>query len=149
MNASSLTKLALTIVVAAATVSFAAWLCTTKEPKMPRVHKLEQPLMLSGTGADGQRYLLPAGTSLYYDQAYPEGFVRYKVYVNVEGVKLESKESTEQFWLEPLTAYPVDADVLKKLLREYPLTKADLAAILGSGNLSKEDIRELLLEYSR
>lgn len=116
---------------------------------MPRVHKLKQPLMLSGAGADGQRYLLPAGTSLYYDQAYPEGFVRYKVYVNVEGVKLESTESTEKFWLDPLTAFPIDTESLKKLLRDYPLTREDVAAILGSGSLTKDEIRQLLLEYSR
>lgn len=116
---------------------------------VPLVHKLQYPLLLAGAGSSGQSYLLPQGTSLYYDQAFPEGFVRYKIYVNVEGVKLESHEATEKFWLDPLTAFPVDADQLRKLLRETPLSKDDLAAILKSGKISKNEIRSLLEEYSR
>lgn len=115
---------------------------------MPLVHKLKFPLMLDG--GEGQHdYLLPAGTSLYYDQAFSEGFVRYKIYVNVEGVLLESKEATEKFWLSPLTAFPVDKGQLKKLLKEYPLSKAELSEILKSNQITKEEIRELLAEYSQ
>ena len=36
-----------------------------------------------------------------------------------------------------------------KMLREYPLSKDDLAAILKSGAISKNDIRSLLEEFSR
>lgn len=120
-----------------------------KEKKVPLVHKLSYPLMLAGAGSAEHSYLLPAGTSLYYDQAFPEGFVRYKVYVNVEGVKLDSHESNEKFWLDPLTAFPVAKPQLQKLLRDYPLTKNDLAEILKSGVLTKAEIRELLAEYSQ
>jgi hypothetical protein len=120
----------------------------TKESPVPLVHELKQPLLLAGAGSPNAHYLLPQGTSLYYDQAFPEGFVRYKVYINVEGVKLESREANEKFWLNPLTAFPVDADNLSKLLREQPLTKEDLAAILKSGSISKADIRQLLREHS-
>ena len=116
---------------------------------MPLVHKLEFPLVLTGAGSTAHHYLLPHGTTLYYDQAFPEGFVRYKVYVNVEGVKLESHKATEKFWLDPLTAFPVDAEQLRKLLRDYPLTKDDLAAILKSSKISKTEIRSLLEEFSR
>lgn len=120
---------------------------------MPRVHKLQSPLLVTATNTDGTAdrhdYLLPAGTSLYYDQAFPEGFVRYMVYVNVEGVLLESKETNEKFWLDPLTAYPVSKDDLKKLLDSYPLTKSELASVLKSGSISKQEIRDLLEEYSK
>ncbi len=149
MSTSTRTKLAVAIVMTATATACVTWLYTIKDSKMPRVHKLQQPLMLAGAGSDGERYLLPSGTSLYYDQAYPEGFVRYKVYINVEGVRLDSQESNEQFWLDPLTAYPVDAESLGKLLRNYPLSKADLAAILKSSSVSKDEIRQLLIEYSR
>lgn len=117
--------------------------------KMPRVHKLQFPLALSGGTSNGPTSILPKGTSLYYDQAFPEGFVRYKIYVNVEGVKLESQEVTEKFWIDPLTAFPFDKDSLQKLIRDYPLTKDDLAAILRSGTISKQDIRDLLTEFSQ
>ncbi|WP_116358469.1 hypothetical protein [Cupriavidus taiwanensis] len=126
----------------------ASFIYKLKEHKMPKVHKLEFPLMLSGGTANSPATILPKGTSLYYDQAFPEGFVRYMVYINVEGVKLEPRESTEKFWLDPLTAIPFDKDSLRKLLATYPLSKDDLSAILGSGQISKEEIRDLLREYS-
>jgi hypothetical protein len=137
--------------VVAASAAAAAMLTyrITSESKMPLVHELKQPLLLSGAGSPNTNYILPQGTSLYYDQAFPEGFVRYKVYINVEGVKLESREATEKFWLNPLSASPVDAAALRLLLREHPLTKQDLAAILKTSAISKDDIRELLTEYSK
>nr|WP_206425903.1 hypothetical protein [Ralstonia solanacearum] len=57
-----------------------------QQAKTPRAHKLQFPLTLSGGTVDRPACILPKGTSLYYDQAFPEGFVRYRVYVNVEGV---------------------------------------------------------------
>ena len=115
---------------------------------MPLVHKLKAPLLFNGAGTERHQYLLPAGTSLYFDQAFPEGFVRYKVYFNVEGVLLESTESTEKFWLDPLTAFPVDQAQLRKLLKDYPISKEELSTILKSGSISKDEIRQLLAEYS-
>lgn len=113
------------------------------------VHKLKVPLMLTGAPESPHRqYLLPAGTSLYFDQAFPEGFVRYKVYVNVEGVSLDPKPPTEKFWLDPLVAFPVENEQLSKLLKDYPLTKDELREILASDALSKTEIRALLTEYS-
>jgi hypothetical protein len=120
-----------------------------KEQSMPLVHKLQAPLLFNGAGAAEHQYILPAGTNLYFDQAFPEGFVRYKVYFNVEGVRLESQEATDKFWLDPLTAFPPDESEIKKLLAGYPLSKSELAAILKSGYLTKDEIRELLLEYSK
>jgi len=120
-----------------------------EKAQMPRVHKLEQPLLLSG-GDEGQSTasILPKGTSLYFDQAFPEGFVRYKVYINVEGVNLDTTEVKDEFWIEPLTAFPIDKDQLRVLLRTHPLSKNDLSAILKSAQLSKNEIREILSEYS-
>ena len=117
--------------------------------KIPLVHKLKAPLMLAGGDANDHQYLLPAGTSLYFDQAFPEGFVRYKVYVNVEGVSLDAVQPTDKFWLDPLLAFPVRKEQLGQLLKNYPLTKDELSKILASGALSKDDIKSLLEEYSR
>lgn len=116
---------------------------------IPLVHKLKAPLMLAGGDASDHQYLLPAGTSLYFDQAFPEGFVRYKVYVNVEGVSLDAVQPTDKFWLDPLLAFPVRKEQLGQLLKNYPLTKDELSKILASGALSKDDIKSLLEEYSR
>lgn len=121
----------------------------TEEKKTPSVHKLKAPLMLVGGASNDHQYLLPAGTSLYFDQAFPEGFVRYKIYVNVEGVSLDAAPPTDKFWLDPLTAFPVGKEQLGKLLKDYPLSKDELRGILAGGALSKDDIKSLLEEYSR
>lgn len=119
------------------------------EKKMPKVHQLTAPLQFTGNSTNGPVYLLPAGTSMYFDQSFPEGFSRYIVYFNVEGIKLESKEATEKFWLDPLTAYPIDKDSLDQLLKSGQMTKEQLRSILKYGSLSKQDIRELLEEFSK
>lgn len=116
---------------------------------MTSVHELKFPLMLQGSASTGSDYLLPKGTSLYYEKAFPEGFVRYRIYVNVEGVKLESRELADATTISPLTAYPIGKPELLKLLREHPLSKNDLAAILQSGQLTKDDIKSVLEEFSR
>ncbi len=73
----------------------------------PLVHRLKAPLQIWSSDPASPPSTLPVGTHLYFDQAYPEGFVRFKVYVNVEGVLLESKEVSERFWLDPLSAQPL------------------------------------------
>ncbi|CAM3493217.1 hypothetical protein [Cupriavidus taiwanensis] len=115
----------------------------------PKVHKLQYPLMLTGGNSDSPAAILPPGTSLYLDRTFPEGFVRYKVYINVEGTKLEPRDVTEEFWLDPLTATPFDKDSLHALLKRFPLGKDDFSAVLGSGQLTKEEIRDLLRAYSQ
>jgi hypothetical protein len=106
-------------------------------------------MLSGGEGSEGMKYLLPKGTTLYFDQAFPEGFVRYRVYVNVEGVDLPSSTLSDPTRIDPLSAYPIDRGELAHLLKNHPISKADLAAILRSGQLTKEDIRSLLEEYSR
>ncbi len=117
--------------------------------KVTKVHELQFPLMLQASQYTGMNYLLPKGTMLYYDQAFPEGFVRYRVYVNIEGVRLESSELADPTLISPLTAFPVGKSELLKLLSEYPLSKDDLAAILKSGQITKEEARSMLEELSR
>jgi hypothetical protein len=113
-----------------------------------RIHVLTQPLMMDGSAEAGHNYLLPAGTTLYFDKAFPEGFISYRIYVNVEGIDLPSEILADPTEIRPISAYPVDKSALIKLLKEYPITKNELAAILKSSYLSKEEIRELLKEYS-
>ncbi|MDB0572498.1 hypothetical protein LBW59_17200 [Ralstonia solanacearum] len=88
-----------------------------QQAKTPRVHKLQFPLALSGGTVDSPAGILPKGTSLYYDQAFPEGFVRYRVYVNVEGVKLEAQEVTDPLWIDPLAAFPLERGELHQPAR--------------------------------
>jgi hypothetical protein len=139
------------LIVVALCAASAGYLARTvmSNEKPPMMHKLKAPLMLSGGAVSKHQYLLPAGATLYYDQAFPEGFVRYKIYVNVEGVSLDVAPATDKFWLDPLVAFPVGKEQLKKLAEDYPITKDELREILSSGSVSKDEIRQLLEEFSR
>ncbi len=86
---------------------------------------------------------------MYLDQSFPEGFTRYKIYVNVEGVTLPSKIEADPTLITPISAFPIGKTELRQLFRQYPLSKEELASILKSGVLSKEEIRELLSEFSK
>jgi hypothetical protein len=50
---------------------------------------------------------------------------------------------------DPLTAYAMDKGALKRLMDRNPITKEDLKEILKSDQLSKQEILELLEEYSK
>lgn len=117
--------------------------------KMTKVHILQFPMLLGGPGGGGPYQLLPKGTTLYYDQSYPEGFTRYKIYVNIDRYPLDLTELSDPYSIDPLSAYSMDKGDLKRLLDRNPITKGDLTAILKSDQLSKEEIRELLVEYSK
>lgn len=117
--------------------------------KMTKVHTLEFPLLVTSESPSKITHLLPKGTTLYFDQAYPEGFTRYKVYINIDRMPLKLEELSDPTTIIPLDGLAADKDSLKKLLHDYPLTKSDLESILKSGKISKDEIREILTEYVR
>jgi hypothetical protein len=114
-----------------------------------KVHTLKFPMLLAGPEGDGPYQLLPKGTTLYYDQSYPEGFTRYIIYVNVDRYPLPLSELSDPTSIAPITAFALNTGRLKRLLDRNPITKDDLTAILKSDQLSKQEIRELLEEYSK
>jgi hypothetical protein len=117
--------------------------------KPAKVHQLEFPLLVSSDRESQIAHLLPAGTTMYFDQAYPEGFTRYKVYVNVDRLPLGLTTQKDPTEIVPIDAAAPTGDDLKKLLSSYPLTKSGLEAILKSGKVTREEIKSLLTEYSK
>jgi hypothetical protein len=115
--------------------------------KMTKVHELEYPLVLATDSSSNSVSLLPKGTTLYFDKSYPEGFTRYKVYINVDRMPLKLTELADPTTIIPIDAYAPEKDVLQKSLRDLPLTKKDLEGILKSPYLSKTDVREVLEDY--
>lgn len=116
---------------------------------MIKIHTLEYPLVLSSDEESKNFHLLPKGTTLYFDKAFPEGFTRYKVYINIDRLPLKLQELADPTEIIPIEAFSPDKEILRKLLQDYPLTKNDLIAILKSGKISKEEIHDLLNEYSK
>jgi hypothetical protein len=117
--------------------------------KMTKVHVLQQPMLVSSNAAGKVMHVLPIGTTLYLDKSYPEGFTRYKVYVNVDRMPLSLRELPDPNEIDPLEARPFDKPALVQALREYPLTRQELAAILQSPHLTKQEIQEVFGEYLR
>ncbi len=112
-----------------------------------QIHVLKAPLKIATNDQARPYYLLPAGTTLYFDQSMPEGFDRYFLYVNVEGVPLALTRPEPPDMVAPLTAYPLDREELSALLARYPLSRDDLARILHGSSLTRNDLIELLNTY--
>lgn len=133
-----------------ATVLIAAILFyAPKERKMTKIHKLEYPLIVSSDQQSKITHMLPKGTTLYYDKAYPEGFTRYKVYINIDRMPLKLEDLQDPTEIIPIDAAAPDKDDLTRLIQDYPLTKSDLESILSSKKISEEEIKEVFEKYIR
>lgn len=115
--------------------------------QMTKIHTLKSPLLLTSENEGKVPSMLPAGTTMYFDRSFPEGFTRYKIYVNIDRYPLELTDLDDPTLIIPLEARPLDKPDPQRLLKEYPLTKADVEAILRSNRLSKEEIRKILEDY--
>lgn len=91
--------------------------------------------------------LLPVGTTLYYDTSFPEGFSRYKIYVNINRMSLELETLRDPTMIDPVDAIAFSQGALLKLLRNHPLTRKDLDTILSTDYLTKDEIKEVLSEF--
>lgn len=116
---------------------------------MTKIHKLEYPLILSSESASKNTHMLPKGTVLYFDKSYPEGFTRYKIYINIDRMPLKLDDLSDPTEIDPIDAVAPSKEDLLKLLRDYPLTKSDLESILNSKRISKDEIREILDNFIR
>ncbi|MGX4643417.1 hypothetical protein [Massilia sp. SYSU DXS3249] len=86
---------------------FATFADTRTGNKKTKVHILKAPLVLVGDRPTTKLHLLPAGTILYVDQSFPEGFTRYRIYVNVDRMPLELKDLEDPAEVAPLEARPL------------------------------------------
>ena len=116
------------------------------KPATIKTHRLTTPLQLSTEQASNG--LLPVGTTLYYDTSFPEGFSRYKIYVNINRMSLELETLRDPTMIDPVDAIAFSQGALLNLLRNHPLTKNDLRAIVNFSYLSKDEIKEVLSEFT-
>ena len=64
--------------------------------------------IISSNQSDRALHTLPPGTALYFDKGFPEGFSRYKVYVNVDRMPLALRDLPDRNEIDPLDARPFD-----------------------------------------
>jgi hypothetical protein len=116
----------------------------SKGSNMEKFHILNSPMVIN-SDSDSHSYLLPKGTYLYFDGAFPEGFIRYKVYVNVDksnGAPLPLTENTNGVEA-PITAYPITKESLLNMVKTIQFDKDEIKSIISNGHFSSEDIKEI------
>jgi hypothetical protein len=81
--------------------------------------KLKEPLLLESEGKAQDFHVLPAGTALYKDYDAPEGFTRYRIYLNIKAeFAAEEIVSDKPNLIDPIWGHPVRRDDLPFLLRD-------------------------------
>lgn len=110
--------------------------------------ELQEPLLLH-VGAELKNFhMLPAGTALYKDYAFPEGHTRYVVYVNIKAdFAAKQVVSDKANFISPIWAYPVGPDDLAKLVAETPISKDDLVRILKARKMTREELAQIVREW--
>jgi len=108
-----------------------------------KIHVLQKPIRIASENSS-QYYLLPSGTSLYYDSTLPEGHDRFTVYLNVEGTELKLNDNNPSDLIDPITAYPFEHEDIIDLLNNYPASKKDIMKILKAQPISTEDAQDII-----
>jgi hypothetical protein len=111
--------------------------------------KTSEPLLLSAEGESKYYYLLPPNTPMYRDQSYPEGHTRYIVYVNIKSAfASQAVESDKPNLIDPIWAYTLKKDDIRKLVSDVPLSKDDLVSILKARKMTREDLADIVREWT-
>ena len=116
-----------------------------KEKIMEEMHVLKHPMII-GTEKNNGYYMVPKGTTLYFDAAMPEGFFRYRMYVNVFSTRLKHEANVPAGSINPESIFPIDKAQLLSMFNTIRLDKDDLKLILDNGQFSPADKREII-EY--
>lgn len=112
-----------------------------------KFHILKEPMIFESESAEDKSYLIPSGTTLYFDKAFPEGHVRYIIYINYKGKALELQESDKPGFIAPSWIHQIDKDELTQLMNKYPLSKDDLKRILKSNSFTRAELIEIINSY--
>jgi hypothetical protein len=110
--------------------------------------KLQEPLLIESEGKARDFHVLPIGTALYKDYDAPEGFTRYRIYINIKTeFAAEEIVSDKPNLIDPIWGHPVRRDDLPYLLANTPVSKDDLVRILKARKMSREDLAQIVREW--
>ncbi len=76
-------------------------------PKREFVYELKKPLHIESNDKTHE-YYLPPGTVLFYEDTFPEGFIMYRVYIDVHGYPFRLKKAERKGLKAPLTTFVHD-----------------------------------------
>ncbi|WP_347905785.1 hypothetical protein [Pseudomonas purpurea] len=115
--------------------------------------KTQEPFVIESPDNDGRDYRLPAGTVLYHDQNYAEGFTRYIVYFNYKGPIAHDEVPMEPKYggvlIAPLWLSDVEGPDAAANVRRPAISRADVAAAVKSGEITRKDLQEILRTSAR
>ncbi|MFD0739812.1 hypothetical protein ACFQZQ_11015 [Lysobacter koreensis] len=107
---------------------------------MDKVHVLKTPLYI-GSETYPSPYMIPAGTTLYYDGSLSEGTSRYRIYINVKpGL---NEESNVDGSIAPISADPVSKDDILEFVKGVRFSAEEVMEILRNGNFSAAERAEI------
>ncbi len=110
--------------------------------------KLKEPLLLESEGKSQDFHVLPAGTALYKDRDFPEGFTRYIIYLNIKSdFAAEEIVSDKPNLIDPIWGHAVRRDDLPFLMATTPVTKADLERILKARKMTREELAQIVRDW--
>lgn len=107
-------------------------------------YTIKEPLLIAG---EQKHYsILPKGTVLYFDRAWPEGHQTYHVYFHFKGDFKAAPADANM--ISPLWLRTVDPEELPKLLADYPVTKDELVEILKARKITKAELVQIVREWA-
>lgn len=110
--------------------------------------KTKEPMLIGGKDGDENYYVLPMGTTVYYEKSFSEGFSRYMVYFNhsgpIVGDEVPMEPKYQGSLVDPLWLSDIDADTLKEIFKRFPLSKKDIAAAIKSNEITKDDLADII-----
>lgn len=107
--------------------------------------RLKEPMLIATSG-ETPHYLLPANTVLYHQESFSEGHSLFTLEVMFKG-KLEADRLAAGDIAEPLWLYSAETEDVGKLLKDYPLSKADLVRILKARQVTREELEQIIVDW--
>jgi hypothetical protein len=105
---------------------------------------IEEPLLIESENQNSYS-ILPAGAVLYLDKSWPEGHDTYHVYFHFKGdFKAAPVDSNV---IAPLWLRTVDSAELGKIVKDYPLSRDELTALLKAKRVTKQDLAQILNDW--
>lgn len=109
-----------------------------------RSHVLERPLLVQGKTASSVG-VLPAGTRLYYERSFAEGFDLFHLYVRIEGGEMKLTPLDRPGLIDPLgVGWAAPGRSGEDHRRVEP---SELRAVLDALGAGRQDVEALLRTY--
>lgn len=108
-------------------------------------YRLKEPMLISNSSG-APYYMIPKDTVLHFEKGFAEGHQLYKIDVFFKG-ELPADQITPEATSESTWLYLLDADDIRKVLHQYPLSKEDLVQILKARKMTRDDLAQIVRDW--